>query len=114
MSAPTSRLLFAFCLLAGSGDAAPVTSTLVTNIPGRTTISLDGAWRAIVDPCELGIGMRFYQNAKPKTPSDLVEYNFDASGILTVSLAAERIPAITATPKLAGPRSIKPISLCIN
>lgn len=26
-----------------------------------------------MDPCELGIGMRFYENAKPKSPSDLVE-----------------------------------------
>jgi hypothetical protein len=99
MSAPTSHLLFAFCLLAGSLNAAPVPSTLVTNIPGRTTISLDETWRAIVDPCESGIGMRPYQNVKPKTQSDLVEYNFDASGILTVSLAAEALPAITATPR---------------
>jgi hypothetical protein len=114
MCAAISRLLFAFCLLAGSGDAAPVPSTLITNIPGRTMISLGGAWRAIAEPCELGIGTRFYQNAIPKTPSDLVEYNFDASGILTVSLAAEPLSAITATPKLAGPRSVKPISTCIN
>ncbi len=114
MIAATIRLLFAFSLLAGSGDAAPVPSTQITNIPGRPTISLHGAWRAIADPCELGIGMRFYQNAIPKTPSDLVEYNFDASGILTVILAAEPLSAFTATPKLAGPSSIKPISTCIN
>jgi len=60
------------------------TIPLITNIPGRTSISLDGTWRAIVDPYEIGTGMRFYENARPKTPRDLVEYDFDTSGILNV------------------------------
>jgi hypothetical protein len=30
-------------VLAGQACAAPAPSTLITNIPGRTTISLDGA-----------------------------------------------------------------------
>jgi hypothetical protein len=55
-------------------------STLITNVSGRTVINLDGAWRAIVDPYAIGTGMRFYEDAKPKTPSDLVEYHFDESG----------------------------------
>jgi beta-glucuronidase len=84
MSAATGRLLIAICWLTGSVNAAAAPSTLVTNIPGRTTISLNGTWRVIVDPYESGIGMRFYENAKPKTPSDLVEYDFDTSGILNV------------------------------
>jgi beta-glucuronidase len=71
-------------LFAGSGAAAAAPSTLITNIPGRTSISLDGSWRAIVDPYEIGTGMRFYENAKPKNPRDLVEYDFDASGTLNV------------------------------
>jgi hypothetical protein len=54
MNAPTSRLRFAFCLLAGLVNAAAARSTLVTNVSGRTTISLDGTWRAIVDPCDDG------------------------------------------------------------
>jgi beta-glucuronidase len=57
---------------------------LITNIEGRTTISLDGPWRAIVDPYEVGTGMRFYENAKAKSPRDLVEYDFDTSAILNV------------------------------
>ncbi len=59
-------------------------STLITNLSGRTVISLDGAWRAIVDPYAIGTGMRFYEDAKPKTPRDLVEYNFDESEMLNV------------------------------
>jgi len=54
MSAPTTRLRFAFCLLAGSVNTAAARSTLVTNVPGRTTIILDGTLRAIVDPCDDG------------------------------------------------------------
>src|SRR5271156_686861 len=84
MKALGSCLLCVSCLLTGSLTAAQAPSPLVTDIPGRNTISLDGTWRAIVDPYESGIGQRFYENAKPKTPRDLVEYNFDASGILNV------------------------------
>jgi beta-glucuronidase len=77
-------LLIVICLCAGSAAAAAAPSTLITNIPGRTSINLDGTWRAIVDPYEIGTGMRFYENAKPKSPHDLVEYDFDTSGTLNV------------------------------
>lgn len=78
--------LIAICLYAGSAIAAAAASpsNLIANIPGRTSINLNGTWRAIVDPYEIGTGMRFYENAKPKTPRDLVEYNFDTSSILNV------------------------------
>ncbi|MGC1913554.1 MAG: glycoside hydrolase family 2 TIM barrel-domain containing protein [Candidatus Acidiferrales bacterium] len=85
MSALRNCLLIVVGLLAGSAaTAAAPPSTLITNIPGRTSVSLDGAWRTIVDPYGAGAGMRFYENAKPKTPRDLVEYDFDTSGILNV------------------------------
>jgi hypothetical protein len=42
------------------------TSTLIANVGGRTAISLDGTWNTIVDPYEAGLGIRFYENAKPK------------------------------------------------
>jgi beta-glucuronidase len=77
-------LLIAICWFAAAVAAAAAPSNLITNIPGRTSISLDGIWRAIVDPFETGTGMRFYENAKPKTPRDLVEYDFDTSGTLHV------------------------------
>ena len=62
--------------------AAP--SPLIANIEARTSVSLDGTWRAIVDPYEIGTGMRFYENAKPKSPRELVEYDFDVSAVLNV------------------------------
>jgi hypothetical protein len=65
MIAPRQCLLIAICLFAGSVAAAAAPSPLIANIPGRTSISLDRTWRAIVDPYETGTGMRFYENAKP-------------------------------------------------
>lgn len=84
MDVPRKCLLIATCWFAASAITAAASSTLIANVPGRTNISLDGTWRVIVDPYETGTGMRFYENAKPKTPQDLVEYNFDTSGTLHV------------------------------
>jgi beta-glucuronidase len=70
-------------LLVSCATAAITPSNLIANIPGRTTVSLDGAWRGIVDPFENG-KERFFRDAKPKDKSDLVEYSFDASPVLNV------------------------------
>jgi beta-glucuronidase len=75
--------LFTGCL-AASAAAQPVASNLIINIPGRQTVSLDGTWNAIVDPYENGLSQRFYENRKPKSKSDLIEYDFDTAGTLTV------------------------------
>ncbi len=76
--------LFLFCMLGSLAFAEPGPSDLIGNIPNRTTISLDGTWRTIVDPYDTGHGGRFYQNAKQKSKVELVEYNFDASPMLNV------------------------------
>jgi len=70
-------------LLASWATAAITPSNLIANIPGRTTVSLDGAWHVIVDPFENG-KERFSRDAKPKDKSDLVEYSFDLSPVLNV------------------------------
>jgi beta-glucuronidase len=84
MSKSRKCLLIAICAFTGSIAAAAAPSALIANIPGRAKISLHGTWRAIVDPYAIGTGARFYENAKPKSPRDLVEYNFDTSGTLNV------------------------------
>ena len=71
-------------LLAGWAYALPGPSTLIANIPGRTTVSLNGAWHAVVDPFENGKSRGFFRNEKPRDKSDLVEYSFDASPVLNV------------------------------
>ncbi len=65
---------------------------LIANIEGRKTISLDGQWRTIIDPYESGYydyryepsTNGYFKDAKPKTKSDLIEYDFDTSGSLNV------------------------------
>jgi beta-glucuronidase len=77
-------------LLAGWAYAAPdpspstlAPSTLIANVPGRTTVNLNGAWHAIVDPFDNGKSA-FFRNEKPRSKSDRVEYSFDASPVLNV------------------------------
>jgi len=67
-------------------------SSLITNVDGRKTFSLDGYWKIIVDPYENGFynyryderDYGYFKNQKPKSKSDLVEYDFDKSDSLKV------------------------------
>ena len=64
----------------------------IVNVEARRTTSLNGKWRAIVDPYENGYyDFRlqpskdgYFLDAKPKDKSDLIEYDFDTSGQLDV------------------------------
>lgn len=77
----TAVLVF---LLASLAVAAPQPAPLIGNIANRTTISLNGSWRTIVDPYDIGQEARFFLNAKPRDPADLLEYDFDTSPLLNV------------------------------
>jgi len=77
----TAVLVF---FLASLAVAAPQPAPLITNIANRTTISLNGRWRTIVDPYDIGQEARFFLNAKPHDPGDRVEYDFDNSPLLDV------------------------------
>jgi beta-glucuronidase len=65
---------------------------LIANTDGRKVVSLDGQWLTIIDPYETGYYDYRYQpstngyfkDAKPKTKSDLIEYDFDTSASLNV------------------------------
>lgn len=67
-------------------------SDLIQNVEGRKTISLDGQWQMIVDPYESGFydyryqpsANGYFKNAKPKSRTDLIEYDFDKSETLKV------------------------------
>lgn len=62
------------------------------NVYGRQYVSLNGEWNYIVDVQEQGYydyrmnptPWGFFRNAKPQKPSDLVEYDFDASPAMHV------------------------------
>lgn len=65
---------------------------LIANSDGRQTVSLDGQWKVIIDPYESGYydyryqpsADGYFKDAKPKSKSDLVEYDFDTSQQLRV------------------------------
>src|SRR2546423_12862986 len=86
---PVLVCIFLLALLAGI-QAQQI--DLIANTDGRKTISLDGQWKTIIDPYESGYFDYRYQpstngyfkDAKPKTKSDLIEYDFDTSGSLRV------------------------------
>lgn len=84
MSVKFKCLLGLLLLLPSLANAQPPPANLIANISGRTSISLSGVWKIIVDPYETGLGARFYENRKPKDKQDLVEYDFDSSGNLKV------------------------------
>ena len=64
----------------------------IVNVEARRTTSLNGKWRALVDPYENGYyDFRlqpapdgYFLDAKPKDKSDRIEYDFDTSGQLDV------------------------------
>jgi len=77
------RILTALFLFAVSSFAqAP--APLITDPTSRTTISLDGTWSSIVDPYESGIPSRYFEKEKPKSKSDLIEFDYDHSPKLKV------------------------------
>ena len=77
---------------AGTGAAYAQQSPLITNVAGRTTVTLNGAWRTIVDPFENGYYDYRYQPRDdgyflartPRGKRDLVEYDFATSLTLQV------------------------------
>ena len=85
-------LMCAILFLVSVSAAAQQSTPLITSIASRNTISLNGSWQVIIDPYETGYyDYRFqpradgyFKNDKPKSPSDLVEYDFDSSPQLQV------------------------------
>jgi beta-glucuronidase len=80
-------------LLALAGGALAQPPAPIQNLPGRKTVSLNGPWQTIVDPFEVGyydyrwqpnIESGFGANRKPRSKSELVEYDFDRSPRLQV------------------------------
>lgn len=64
----TSLLLFIAITIAAQ--------TAMTNIDGRKQVSLNGKWDAIVDMVCHGQSKKIYQNRKPETNAQFVEYSF--------------------------------------
>ena len=75
-----------------AANAYPLEQNLIINVDHRSTVSLDGKWQVIIDPYENGYYDYRYQpkkdgyfeNAKPRNKTDLIEYDFDKSEALNV------------------------------
>jgi beta-glucuronidase len=76
------RTLFALVLAASSCFAQSPSASI--DQPSRNTISLDGTWNTIVDPYETGLSSHYYETEKPKSKSDLIEFDYDHSPKLKV------------------------------
>lgn len=86
-------LIFSSGVLLAQRQAQP--SDLIANVKARHVTCLDGKWRMIIDPYEAGYlnyrlkpydnpEQSFAGNRKPKSPSDLIEYDFDKSPQINV------------------------------
>ena len=77
-----SLLILLLALIAAVPRSQAQQIDLIANTDARQTISLDGQWKTIIDPYESGYYDYRYQpstngyfkDAKPKTKSDLIEY----------------------------------------
>ena len=83
--------LFILMLTIYSAQAKPTGS--IINIENRKSLTLNGEWKIIIDPYEVGYytyrwevkkKSGYFENKKIKTPRDLVEYDFDKSSSLYV------------------------------
>jgi beta-glucuronidase len=91
MKIQVGALLACLFIITTMGQAQQPTP-LITNIEGRHTIALNGQWQTIIDPYETGYydyryqpsANGYFKNAKPRSPGDLIEYDFDNSAQLNV------------------------------
>jgi len=76
-------MLFSFAPIFSNENLYP----LITNVPNRNTVTLNGQWDYIIDPYGTGyynyrLGADpngFFRDRQPVNESDLVEYNFERS-----------------------------------
>ena len=86
------RLIWGLLALVAVGVSAQTEVLAPQNVYARQTISLNGEWNYFVDVQEQGYydyrmnptRWGYFLNAKPQQPSDLVEYDFDASPTMHV------------------------------
>lgn len=63
----------------------PLTAqTAMTNVQGRNKTSLNGEWKAILDPIGVGDWRQIWTEKKPKKKTDFVEYSFEGGPVLHV------------------------------
>ncbi len=54
------------------------------NVYARNVVSLNGPWHYFMDVQDIGAWSGFGNNAKPKRPSDLIEFSYDESPVMNI------------------------------
>ena len=99
------------CLFLSTVCLSVSASPLITNMPNRSTQSLDGEWHYIIDPYQNGYydyrripfdqyqdpgSGAYFTNAKAVSKSDRVEYDFDLSPTMSIPGAwGTQVPELT-------------------
>ncbi|HEX5789946.1 MAG TPA: glycoside hydrolase family 2 TIM barrel-domain containing protein, partial [Luteolibacter sp.] len=73
----TATLLLSLCACLGFAGLARGQSFMMNPYGCDSAQLLNGKWNAIVDPYSRGESSKFYQNRKPKTDTEFLEYSFD-------------------------------------
>jgi beta-glucuronidase len=58
--------------------------TAMINAYGRDTTSLNGAWKVIIDPTDVGEWRQVWKERKPGKKTEFIEYSFDGGPVLQV------------------------------
>ena len=85
-------IFIAFLSICLSSVSANDGVSAIANVYGRNYVSLNGSWNYFADPQEQGYydyrmkptPWGYFLNAKPKKPSDLIEYDFDKSQTMNI------------------------------
>ncbi len=88
----TKNLLLTLLALLATVTSRADGGNAISNVWGRHTVSLNGKWNYLVDVQEMGfydyrmneLPYGFFRNDKARKPSDLVEYDFDASPAMDI------------------------------
>jgi beta-glucuronidase len=69
-----------------SGQEMANAQTAMNNVYGRHIINLNGNWKVVIDPFDIGLGdwKAVYKDRKPEGKTDFVEYSFDLGPSLSV------------------------------
>ncbi len=84
LSPLVTRLIILFLLhMVGNVDISAAQSAMI-NVDARKTISLDGEWKALLDPAGAGDWRKVWEEKKPLQKTDFIEYSFEGGPILHV------------------------------
>ena len=79
------NLLIIFCLITPLSKLNSIwAQSAMINVSNRNCISLNGKWKAIIDPSGAGNWREVWKERKPEKKTDFFEYSFEGGPILNV------------------------------